>query len=124
MGAAALMPIAPKLAKLLPLLSSDQPGEVVATAAAIGRTLAAAGATWHDLAGAFTPDPIPTPPPMAGTSDTLTMAERLWSKADLTDWERRFVASLRDQLQRGRRLSEKQAVTLKKIYGERLGGGR
>lgn len=39
-----------RLAKLLPLLASDQPGEVVATAAAITRTLAAAGADWHALA--------------------------------------------------------------------------
>jgi hypothetical protein len=38
------------LAKLLPLLASDQPGDVVATAAAITRTLAAAGADWHGLA--------------------------------------------------------------------------
>jgi hypothetical protein len=42
--------IGPRLAKLLPLLASDQPGEVVATAAAITRTLAAAGADWHGLA--------------------------------------------------------------------------
>ena len=39
-----------RLAKLLPLLASDKGGEVIATAAAVGRTLAAAGADWHDLA--------------------------------------------------------------------------
>lgn len=46
--------IAPKLAKLLPLLASDHDGEVVATARAIGRTLVAAGLDWHALAAALT----------------------------------------------------------------------
>jgi len=39
-----------RIAKLLPLLASDKMGEVAATAAAIGRLLAAHGLTWHDLA--------------------------------------------------------------------------
>ncbi|MCW8084724.1 hypothetical protein [Sabulicella glaciei] len=43
-------PIPAKVAKLLPLLGSDKPGEVTATAAAIGRTLTAAGLDWHALA--------------------------------------------------------------------------
>ncbi|WP_142628097.1 hypothetical protein [Rhizobium sp. P007] len=38
-----------KLGKLLPMLSSNHAGEVVATAAAIGRTLSGAGLGWHDL---------------------------------------------------------------------------
>ena len=45
-----LSTIGPRLAKLLPLLSSDQPGEVVATARAIGQTLQRGGMDWHDLA--------------------------------------------------------------------------
>jgi hypothetical protein len=44
-------PSAEKLAKLVRLLASDQPGEVVATARAIGRALRAAGSDWHDFAG-------------------------------------------------------------------------
>jgi hypothetical protein len=47
---AGLSTIGPRLAKLLPLLSSDQPGEVVATARAIGQTLQRGGMDWHDLA--------------------------------------------------------------------------
>lgn len=39
-----------RLVKLLPLLGSPEPGEVTATAAAIGRTLKAAGLDWHTLA--------------------------------------------------------------------------
>ena len=42
---------AARLAKLIPMLGSDKPGEVTATAAAIGRVLAAAGMDWHGLAG-------------------------------------------------------------------------
>ena len=45
-----LSTIGPQLAKLLPLLASDQPGEVVATARAIGQTLQRGGMDWHDLA--------------------------------------------------------------------------
>ena len=47
---ASLSTIGPRLAELLPLLSSDQPGEVVATARAIGQTLQRGGMDWHDLA--------------------------------------------------------------------------
>ncbi len=42
--------IAQRLAKLVPVLGSDQPGEVVAAADAIGRALRGAGLDWHDLA--------------------------------------------------------------------------
>lgn len=42
-----------KISKLLPMLSSDQDGEVVAAARAIGRALKAAKADWHDLAKAI-----------------------------------------------------------------------
>ena len=47
---AGLSAIGPRLAKLLPLLASDQPGEVVATARAIGQTLQRGGMDWHDFA--------------------------------------------------------------------------
>lgn len=43
-----------RLAKLIPLLSSDQPGEVAAAAQAIARTLRRSGADWHDLTAALT----------------------------------------------------------------------
>jgi hypothetical protein len=42
--------IGPRLAKLLPLLGSDQPGEVAAAVAAITRALTKAGTDWHGLA--------------------------------------------------------------------------
>jgi len=45
-----LVSIGPRLAKLVPLLASDVPGEVAAAAAAITRTLHGAGLDWHTLA--------------------------------------------------------------------------
>lgn len=52
-----LAPITPKLARLIPRLASDKDGEVIATARAIGRQLARAGADWHDLAQRLTAAP-------------------------------------------------------------------
>src|SRR4029077_6987977 len=52
-----LREIAPRLRRLLLLLSSGQPGEVAAAAAAIGRTLKSADSDWHALAGALTEAP-------------------------------------------------------------------
>jgi len=42
--------IAEKLGKLIPRLASDHDGEITATVAVIGRTLATARLDWHDLA--------------------------------------------------------------------------
>jgi hypothetical protein len=53
-----LSEIAPKLSKLVLMLSSTQPGEVTAAAAAITRALQAAGSDWHDLARELT-KPVP-----------------------------------------------------------------
>ena len=52
-----LAPLVPMLSKLIPRLGSDHAGEVVATAAAIGRVLRNGGCDWHDLARAVTPLP-------------------------------------------------------------------
>ena len=46
----------PKIARLLLLLSSDNAGEVAASAAGIGRVLEAHGCDWHDLATILTGD--------------------------------------------------------------------
>jgi hypothetical protein len=44
-----LTPLAPKLGKLLLLLSSNRDGEVIAAARAIDKVLRGAGCDWHDL---------------------------------------------------------------------------
>jgi hypothetical protein len=58
-----LFSVSPRLAKLLPLLASNQSGEVVATAAAITRTLTKAGADWHVLAALVRGDTEPQAAP-------------------------------------------------------------
>ena len=47
---AALQTIIGKLAKLIPLLASDKPGQVLNAVQAIGNLLASAGLDLHDLA--------------------------------------------------------------------------
>jgi hypothetical protein len=58
MSPANLTTIAPKLAKMLLMLSSDCDHEVVAAARAIDNTLQSAGFDWHDLAAAVHRMPI------------------------------------------------------------------
>ena len=53
MTADALLGIAPTLAKLIRLLSSDRDGEVVASVHAMRRLLASVGLSLHDLADAI-----------------------------------------------------------------------
>ena len=117
--------ILPKLRRLIPLLSSDQPGEVVAAAAAIGRTLKTAGATWHDLAAALT-EPArfvvypPRPSPGRATwADMLVIASELDGHPDLSPWETDFVAGVRRTLRREYPLA-KQRRMLECIW-ERVG---
>ena len=45
-----LSAVAPRVSKLICMLSSDRDNEVIATVAAITRTLKSAGLDWHDLA--------------------------------------------------------------------------
>lgn len=45
-----MLAAAPMVAKLLPRLASEHEGEVLNVVRAIGRTLKASGADWHDLA--------------------------------------------------------------------------
>ena len=47
-----------KVAKLLPLLSSDRDGERVGTVAAIDRVLKSEKLDWHDLAAQITAEPV------------------------------------------------------------------
>lgn len=69
-----------KIGKLLRLLGSDRPGEVVATAAALQRTLAAAGLDLHALADAVEAGLKPAPrraswgPPVPDLGNWSSMA--------------------------------------------------
>jgi hypothetical protein len=97
--------IAPRLKKLLLMLSSDRAGEVVNAARLIGSTLQDAGHDWHDLAGALVdpaarsqPKPQPPPPREARYDDwreardfclqhrNLLRGRELEFVTDLTHW--------------------------------------
>ena len=66
----------PRLRQLLLMLSSDQPGEVAAAAAAIGRVLKAAGTDWHALAnGLLAETPRPSTRQWRDNDDTQDAAD-------------------------------------------------
>lgn len=120
----ALTPIAPKLAKLIPLLSSDKDGEVVATARAIERTLRAEGFDWHDLASVVTREPemriIYIKPPEREPKDWCELARWCRDHDDdrLNAKERGFVADMASRLVCGGEPSERQAAWLRAIYAK------
>jgi hypothetical protein len=79
---AALLGIAPTLAKLIRLLSSDREGEVVASVHAIRRVLASVGLSLHDLA-----DAIELPTRGVGNTNSGTNSEfRASQHDDDPDW--------------------------------------
>ena len=111
-----LAPIADKLAKLLPRLSSGFDGERIATLDAIDRTLkSASSATGTTSPAALDPKPIvfdPDPPPYASPPREPRRWAR-WEKLrgnervvalyaiqglKLSDWERSFASSIAEQL--------------------------
>ncbi|MGU3388512.1 hypothetical protein ACLBYG_28715 [Methylobacterium sp. D53M] len=138
----ALLPLdlTSRVAKLLPRLASDQNGEVAATAAAISRTLKAAGHDLHDLAAHIAAEPRtivvyrerpaePQHPPSWSSAygaasprgrDREQVARCRESKR-LSTWEIGFLASLAQQLANGRNLTPRQRETLNGISAK-VGG--
>ena len=92
-----------KVAILIPRLASDQDGEVVATARAIQRQLAKAGADWHDLAGRLKAAPQDAAKGDTGPVLTDYAAAVDWILAtdtgQLTSHEIRFAEDMRGVLQ-------------------------
>src|SRR5262245_60268946 len=90
---------AAKVAKLIRLLDSDQPGEVLGTVAALKRTLATAGSSLHALADAIAPPTLPfvfeqpsAPPPQM---DWHAVAKACLARAGLLNAkERAFVKAM------------------------------
>jgi hypothetical protein len=116
-GAIALATIAPKLAKILPLLASDKDGEVIATARAIGRMLAGAQADWHDLVRVLTEPPAENYPDHG--ADLPFVLRCLHRHPSLDAWESDFIASIARLQARKRSLSDKQRAAVLRIW-ERL----
>lgn len=126
--------IRPRLGQFMRLLASDQPGEVVAAAAALRRTLAGVGADLHDLAGAIE-QPAPATParrprrPKADSGhidwtpayrrEVRNTLEHGLARLSLTEWERDFtlnvIARLRDP--RGR-LTFRQAEVVDRLVAK------
>ena len=95
---AAFAAVADRLGKLIPRLASDHAGEVTATVAAIGRTLAGVGLDWHDLSARVTapkladvvpmtqprPEPRPSPEPQPSPTGPVKpgwCSDRDWERA-------------------------------------------
>jgi predicted NAD-dependent protein-ADP-ribosyltransferase YbiA (DUF1768 family) len=99
-----------RLGRLVLLLSSDKPGEVSAAAAAIGRTLEAAGLDWHAFAAI-----VAGPANDVAFDDDAELIEALLRAADaglLSDAQGRFVAGCRKCWVLHGSLSEKQRAAL------------
>jgi len=106
-----LAPVAGRIAKLLPLLASDQPGEVVAAISALRRTLAAAGLDLNDLAGAVERLADLAP------QDWGELVELCLAHAELlSDRDWRFVNGVRPRVLLGGDPSEAQKQWLRDIW--------
>jgi hypothetical protein len=92
--------IAPKLGKLVLLLSSDRPGEVAGAASAIGRVLRDNGADWHALAERIVAPSMGQEPPRSDECDCYpdnwhaTREECLHRADALRPREHEFLVSL------------------------------
>ena len=120
MSKPSLVAVAPKLIKLIPLLSSDKPGEVVATADAIRRTLQSVGADFHDLARALVVLPAPRemrrvrePESWLDLIDACLDFELEFESAGLTARDIDFLEDMRSWVRRRKEPSEKQAAWLR-----------
>jgi hypothetical protein len=112
---AMVLPVAPKLRRLIPLLGSDKPGEVLGTVEAMKRILAGAGLDLFDLAKALGDPPAYVSGP-APTNWHSLVALCLAQPTALRDQDITFLHSMRRQLLAGRTPSEKQAEWLRSCW--------
>jgi hypothetical protein len=126
--------IRPRLGQFVRLLASDQPGEVVAAAAALRRALAGVGADMHELAGLIE-QPAPAAParrprkpkpdqghinwtPFYRHEVRVTLEHGL-SRLSLTSWERQFVTDIIARLRDPRgRLTFRQAEVVDRLVAK------
>jgi hypothetical protein len=115
MNRAVLAPkAAERLAKIAGLLGSDHPGEVCNAASAATKILREHGMTWEALVLRQPAMTISMPAPQAAEPATWQAAVMAClARMDLlTEWERGFVADLRNR----RRISAKQARVLSELF--------
>ena len=115
----AIVSVAPKLGKLIPLLASDKPGEVLGAVAAIRRTLEREGLDLHDLAKVLgRAEPPDTVGPLAWRdipeSERAAWLAQMRGSRLLSPWERSFCSSILEQsrFRPWQRLSPKQIAIL------------
>ena len=134
MAAAIPDAIRPRLGQFVRLLASDQPGEVVAAAAALRRALAGVGADLHDLAGtierpavAVSPRSPRKPKAEAGHIDwhpayrreICGTLEHGLARLGLNAWEREFVDNIIGRLRDPRaRLTFRQAEVVTRLVAK------
>jgi hypothetical protein len=115
--------ITPMLSKLIPRLASNHAGEVVATAAAIGRLLTANKLDWHDLTAAVLDSPAKTVRPAREADDDSAWRDLVGyctlRASRLNGREREFVVSLAKWK---RTPTEKQLAWLEAIAAKLRGG--
>jgi hypothetical protein len=100
-----------RLAAVLELLSSDQPGERQAAAEAAHRLVRSAGLRWADV---LMPEPSPGRSPRRRSPPWRELLAACRSRLDLlSDWERHFVLSVASQ----GRISKKQYAILARLAG-------
>jgi hypothetical protein len=107
------------ISKLIPRLASDHDGDVLATVAAIRRTLAANGSDLHDLARlvACTPRTARTNQNHGRDLDPLAMARVCLNSGVLyTDRALKFLTDVEHLGRRGCPLSSKQLEWLTALY--------
>jgi hypothetical protein len=105
-----------KLAKMIPCLSSDHDGEVVATAHAIQRTLQSSGRDWHDLVTHLC---MPTSVIQISNADWRRDVQFCTSHLELlNNWERDFIATLSEYR---RRPTDKQIKLVRDIVARLRG---
>jgi hypothetical protein len=109
-----LAPVAPRLSKLLLMLSSPHDGEVVAAARAIDRTLHDGGHDWHDLAKALLPSRV-APDAVDLSSDKSTVWWCFHRRHLLSPRDRQFIETL---AKRHKPLSPKQQKWLQDIVAK------
>jgi hypothetical protein len=107
--------IAPKLAKLIPLLGSDKDGERLATLEAIGRTLRSAKLDFHDLAKALT-TPSRHAARVSPTNWSELIAICLSNPEALNARDLDFLNNVRRQILLGRKPSERQEAWLRSCW--------
>ena len=118
-------------ARLRPLvlrLAGEQPGEVVAAAAAITRVLKSAGLSWHALADAIAPpaaDPEASAPPPRDDDPTAVAAmidASLRRPERLSRGEVAFLFAAATRVRTGGRLSADQERVLRRLYRRVVAG--